>query len=71
MIRETNVPNLIRVSHGVFENVDHNELDAYLKKRNAEYAKQSEVTSLKEQLNTLNTEMSDIKSMLQQLLRNS
>ena len=51
MIKETNIPNLTRISQGVFVNTDQNELELYLKKRDAEYAKQAEVAGLKNQLN--------------------
>lgn len=71
MIKETDIPHLVRVSQGVFENTNSVELNAYLKKRDAEYAKQSEVNGLKNQINSMSTELSDIKSMLQQLMRNN
>lgn len=69
MIKETDIPHLVRVSQGVFENTNSNDLNAYLRKRDAEYAKQTEVTGLKEQINSMNDELSDIKRLLLQLTK--
>jgi hypothetical protein len=65
MIKETNIPNLTRISQGVFVNTDQNELELYLKKRDAEYAKQAEVAGLKNQLNNMSNEISELKKLIQ------
>lgn len=65
---KTDVPYLLKVSTGVFENTNSKELQGYLARRKAETVKRVEVESLKTEINNIKGDLSDIKSLLTKIL---
>lgn len=65
-----NNPNLVRdeVSNAVL-NVDNKGLDAYKKSRKLRQQAEEQMAALKEQVNNLTTDITEIKHMLMQITR--